>query len=171
MAGTSTLQMINSIPKLDGTDYVEWSRSFNDILQISWPFLSKIDSGLEKPEPILRRSREEDPIEGSDYDTGNIDEREPSNVDDINAWDSANEHLLSVLRLTTTGEARSVLLQFEPKHGKPGDGKQAWLALQNKYQNNSRQRRRTLLRRLDNSVMKPDTDPDVFLSKNKSNTR
>ena len=29
--------------------------------------------------------------------------------------------------------------------------------------NNSRQRRRTLLRRIDNSVMKPDTDPDVFL--------
>ena len=72
--------------------------------------------------------------------------------------------MFSVLRLTTTGAARSVLLQFEPKPGRPGDGKQAWLALQSKYQNNSRQRRRTLLRRLDNSVMKPDTDPDVFLS-------
>ncbi|CAN0268098.1 unnamed protein product, partial [Ascophyllum nodosum] len=44
------------------------------------------------------------------------------------------------------------------------DGKQAWLALQSKHQSNSRQRRRTLLRRLDNSVMKSDTDPDVFLS-------
>ena len=53
---------------------------------------------------------EEVTIEGSDYDTGNIDEREPSNVDDIKAWDSANEHLLSVLRLTTTGAARSLLL-------------------------------------------------------------
>ena len=63
-----------------------------------------------------------------------------------------------------TGAAQSILLQFEPKHCRPGDGKQAWLALQSKYQNNSRQRRRTLLRRLDNSVMKPDTDPDVFLS-------
>ncbi|CAM9100972.1 unnamed protein product [Ascophyllum nodosum] len=82
----------------------------------------------------------------------------------MNAWDSANEHLFSVLRLTTKGAARSVLLQFEPQHGRPGDGKQAWLALQSKYQNNSRQRRRTLLRRLDNSVMKSDTDPDVFLS-------
>ena len=79
--------MINSVPKFDGTDYVEWSRSFNDILQISWPFLSKIVSRLKKP----------------------------SNVDDIKAWDSANEHLLSVLRLTTPGAARSVLLQFEPK--------------------------------------------------------
>ena len=112
----------------------------------------------------MRRSREEDPIEGSNHKTGYIDEREPSNVDDINAWDSANEQLCSVMRLTTTDAARSLLLQFEPKPGRPGDGKQAWLALQSKYQNDSRQRRRTLLRRLDNSVMKSDTDPDVFLS-------
>ena len=143
---------------------MEWSRSFNDILQISCHFLSKIVSGLKKIEPILRRSREEDPIEGSDNDTGNINEREPSNIDDIKAWGSTNEHLFSVLRLTTTGAARSVLLEVEPKYGRPGDGKQAWLALQGKYQINSRQRRRTLLRRLDNCVMKPDTDPDVFLS-------
>ena len=126
-------------------------------------FLSKIVYGLEKPEPIPG-SREEDTTEGSDDDTGNIDEREHSDVDDIKAWNSANEHLFSVLRLTTTGAARSVLLQFELKYNRPGDGKRAWLALQSKYQNNSRQRRRTLLRLLDNSVMKPDTDPDVFLS-------
>ena len=85
MTGTSTLQMINSISKFDSTDFVEWSRSFNDILQISWPFLGKLVSGLKRPEPILRRGREEDPIEGSDDETGYIDEREPSNVDDINA--------------------------------------------------------------------------------------
>ena len=108
MAGTSTLHMTNSIPKFDGTEFVEWSRSFNDIMQISWPFLSKIVSRLEKSEPILR-SREEDPIDGSDDDTGNTDGREPSNVDDIKAWNLANEHLLSVLRLTTTGAARSIL--------------------------------------------------------------
>ena len=71
---------------------MEWSRSFNDILQISWPFLSKMVSRLEKPKPIPR-SREEDTIEGSNDETGYIDEREPSNVDDIKAWDSANEHL------------------------------------------------------------------------------
>ena len=69
MAGTSTLQMINSIPKFDGTDYVEWSRSFDDILQISWHFPSKIVSGLEKLKPIPR-SRKEDTIEGSDDKTG-----------------------------------------------------------------------------------------------------
>ena len=90
---------------------MEWSRSFNDTLQISWSFLSKIVSRLEKLETILR-SREEDPNEGSDNDTGNIDEREPSNVDDITAWDSANEYMFSVLKLTTSVAARSVLLQF-----------------------------------------------------------
>ena len=57
-----------------------------------WPFLSKIVSGLKKIEPITR-SREENPNEGSDDDTGCIVEREPSNVDDIKAWDSANENL------------------------------------------------------------------------------
>ena len=87
-------------------------------------FLIKIVSGREKPKLIPRR-REEDAIDGSDYDAGYIDKREPSNVDDIQAWDSANEHLFSVLRLTTTGAARSVQLQFEPKNGRPRDGKQA----------------------------------------------
>ena len=78
---------------------------------------------------ISYHNGQEDPTEGSDYETGYFDEREPSNVDDINAWDSATEHLFSVLRLTTTGAARSLLLQFEPKPGRPGDGKQAWLVL------------------------------------------
>ena len=67
----------------------------------------------EKTEPILR-SRNDGPIEGSDNDTGNVDELEHSNIDNIKAWDSANEHMLSILRFTPTGAARSVLLQLEP---------------------------------------------------------
>ena len=66
-------------------------------------------SGLKKTKPMPRR-RDENLIEGSDDETGYIDEREPFNVDDIKAWDSANEHLLRGLRLTTTGAARSVIL-------------------------------------------------------------
>ena len=69
-----------------------------------------------------------------------------------------------MLRLTTTGAARSVLLNFERKNGQPIDGRQAWLTLKNMHQNASPQRRWTLLRRLDNSVMSSDIDPDVFLS-------
>ena len=52
MAGISTLQIIDSIPKFDGTGYVEWSRSFNDILQISWPFLSKLSRELGRKIPL-----------------------------------------------------------------------------------------------------------------------
>ena len=175
MAGMNTLPMIKMIPTFDGRNYVEWTRSFNDILQIAWPFLSKIMSGLERPEPIPREDREGEE-NASDFDINgsnssevsadgsrNSDE-EPNNSDDIEAWGTANEHLFSVLRLTTTGATRSVLLKFEPRNGHAGDGKETWLALKNKYQNTSRQRRRTLLRRLDNSVMRSDIDPDVFLS-------
>ena len=93
----------------------------------------------------------------------NSDEK-PRSIDDIKAWDTANEHLFSVLRLTTTGAARSVLLKFEPRNGQPGNGREAWLTLKNKHQNTSRQRRRALLRLLDNSVMMSGINPDVFLS-------
>ena len=56
----NTLQTIEIIPVFDGEIYVEWTRSLNDIiLQIAWPFLSKIIHGRERPEPILSGSREE----------------------------------------------------------------------------------------------------------------
>ena len=99
------------------------------------------------------------------HDSGSLNE-ERQNNDDIKAWDSANEYLFSALRVTITGAARSVLLKFEQKNGRPGDGRHAWLALKNKYQNTSRKCKRTLLilRLLDNSVMRSDVDLDVFLS-------
>ena len=78
VAGTHTLQIITTIPNSDSSTFVEWTRSSNDILQISSPFLSKIVFGLEKPEPIPRSRELKDPVEGSDYDTGNIDVRDPS---------------------------------------------------------------------------------------------
>ena len=178
MAGMNMLQMIKIMSTFDGRNYVEWTRSFNDILQITWPFLSKIVCGLERPEPILRENRrregEENASDIDDSDSNSSDvsaggsrnsDEEPSSSDGIEAWDTANnEHLFSVLRPTTTGVAQSVLLKFEPKNGQPGNGREAWLALKNKYQNTSRQRKRTLLGRLDNRVMMFDIDPDVFLS-------
>ena len=71
---------------------------------------------MKKTERILR-SREEDPIESSDNDTGTIDEqREPSNVFSTLRLgiQLIIKHLLDILRLTTIGAVRSVLLQFEP---------------------------------------------------------
>ena len=52
--------MIKKILKFDWRDFVEWTRSFNDTLQITWPLLSKIVSRLERLEPIDTESREEE---------------------------------------------------------------------------------------------------------------
>ena len=56
-----------------------------------------------------------------------------------------------------------MLLQLEPKNGQPANEERAQLDFKNKYQNPSRQYRRTLLRRLDNSAMRVDIDHDVLL--------
>ena len=71
MAGMNTLQMIKIIPTFDGRNYVEWTRSFNDILQITWRFLSKIVSGLERPEPAILREN----IGGEENASGIDDQR------------------------------------------------------------------------------------------------
>ena len=96
MAGMSTLQMIKMLPTYDGRYYVEWTRSFNDILQITWPFLSKIVSGLVRPEPIPSENKggeenasdaddnDSNPSEVSDVESRNSDEM-LSNSDDIEA--------------------------------------------------------------------------------------
>ena len=140
MAGMNTLQMIKIISKFDGENFVERTRPLNDILQKAWSFLSKMINGLERPEPILSGSREEEvntsdlydndcnPSDVSGHDSGSINE-ESQNSDDVKTWGSANEYLFSVLRLTTTGAACSVLLKFKRKNGRSGDGRQAWLAL------------------------------------------
>ncbi|CAM9980923.1 unnamed protein product, partial [Sphacelaria rigidula] len=44
------------------------------------------------------------------------------------------------------------------------DGKKVWDGLIAKYQNSSKQRRRILMRQLDNLTMSQGEDPDVFLS-------
>ena len=115
MTEMNTLQMIKTIPTFDGgRNYVEWTRSLNDILQITWPFLSKIVSGLERPKPIPRENiggeENASDIEDNDSNSSEVSaagsrnsDGEPSNRDDIEACDTANEHLFSVLRLTTAG--------------------------------------------------------------------
>ena len=51
--------MIKTIFKFDSSNFVQWTRSFSSILQITWLFLSKIVSGLDKLKSIPRESREE----------------------------------------------------------------------------------------------------------------
>lgn len=89
-------------------------------------------------------------------------------------WVTANEKLFSVIFLTTTGAASFLIQRLEPKDGQPGtdginrtstnaDGQGAWNGLLSKYQNTSKQRRRILMRRLDNMKMEQGQDPDVFM--------
>ena len=66
--------------------------------------------GLEKE----KDDNDFNPSGVSGHDSGSIFV-ELQNSDDIKAWDSASYHLFSVLRLSTTGAARSVLLKFEQK--------------------------------------------------------
>ena len=56
------------------------------------------------------------------------------------------------------------MLKVEQSNGRPGDERKTRLALRNKYQSTSRQRKRTRLRRLDNIVMRFDTNHEVFSS-------
>ena len=83
MAGMNTLQIIKTIPKFDGENFIKWTRSLNDILQIVWPFLSKIIYGLERPKPILSGSRE------GEEDTSDLDDND-SNPSDVSGHSSGS---------------------------------------------------------------------------------
>ena len=94
MAGMNTFQMIETIPEFDGVNFVRWTRLFNDILQLSWPFLGKIVSGHERPEPVLRGSskgkgnmidfdvHDSNPSDVSGHDSDSMNDK-PQNGDDI----------------------------------------------------------------------------------------
>ena len=84
-------------------------------------------------------------------------------MNELTKWDQANAALFSVLFLITTGPAGSLMSKFESKLGKRANGQEAWRALLVKYENNSTQRRRTLMRKLDNSKIEGGQDQDVFV--------
>ena len=50
--------MFKKIPRFDGENFVDWTRSLKDILQIAWYFLSKIEPRLGRSEPIFVGNRE-----------------------------------------------------------------------------------------------------------------
>ena len=58
MARMNTLQRIKTIPTFDKENFVESTRSLDDIPHIAWPLLSKTISGLDIPEPIPRENKE-----------------------------------------------------------------------------------------------------------------
>ena len=87
------------------------------------------------------------------------------NATEIKAWDKTNAALYSVLLLVTSGAARCLLRQYAAKKGHKADGREAWLALNRKYENTSSHRRQTLMTRLGNSRMEEGSDPDIFFRK------
>ena len=112
MGDLSVLKLVESIDKFEGgNDYSDWKRQFLDVTTIACPPLAHIVRGVERPQ-----SNTESPDESS---VG------PINAKEIEAWDSANSLLFSVLRLCTKGAARSVLMRHEPKHNELADGKKS----------------------------------------------
>eukprot|EP00752_Nemacystus_decipiens_P006651 g5979.t1 len=89
----------------------------------------------------------------------------PLNASEIKVWEKNNAALYSVLYLVTSGAARCLLRKFETKKDQKADGRGAWLALKNKYENMSSHRRQALMARLANSRMEEGSDPDIFFSK------
>ena len=93
---------------------------------------------------------------------GTAEVRSPLNMTELTKWDQAKAALFSVLFLTTTGLTRSLTSTFESKLEKRASGQEAWRVLLVKHENNSTQRRRTLMRKLGHSKMEDGQDSDVF---------
>ena len=67
--------------------------------------------------------------------------------------------------MTLTGAASFVLRKLAPIDESSGSGIQVWTALEEKFQPVDQHRRRELDREMEACVMKPGTDPDVFITK------
>ena len=91
-----------------------------------------------------RNRRSDSPVEIEDS-TGDMTAPSgpPLNRNEIRAWEKTNAALYSVLFLTTSGAARCLLRKYETKKGQKADGREAWLALNRKYENTSSHRGRS----------------------------
>ena len=80
-------------------------------------------------------------------------------------WDNANHNLFSILFLTKSGPASSVVRRFEGKTREDGvgHGQDAWVALREKFDGCSRETSRTVHRELETVKIRSDKDPDDFL--------
>ena len=82
-------------------------------------------------------------------------------------WDDANHNLFSILFLTTSGPAFSVVRRFERKTREDGvgHGQDAWRALREKFAGCSREALRAAHRELETVKMRSDEDPGDFRDK------
>ena len=82
-------------------------------------------------------------------------------------WDDANHNLFSILYLTTSGPAFSVVRWFEGKTREDGvgHGKDAWAALREKFDGCLREALRAAHRELETVKIRSDEDLNYFLYK------
>ena len=87
-----------------------------------------------------------------------------ANPAEIERWDACIKQLYSVLFLSTKGAANSFLVRFAGRPGakqQPDEQALAGKTKAKKYLNSSMQRRRIVMRKLNDMVMMPNQDPGI----------
>lgn len=93
------------------------------------------------------------------------DSATPTNAEAIESRDRANEELVCILYMATTGSAGVLMQRFEPKHGPRADDHAAWHSLINKYDINSAQQPQLPMRKLDSMQITLGQDSGLFFVK------
>ena len=137
--------VVKQVSKFDGKnadDFLEWSSKLRASLSLYRKPIFEIVQGSQRP---------------SGLDNDQVTARE--------GWDDANHTLFSILFLTTSGLAFSVLRRFEGKTREDGvgHGQDAWGALHEKFDGCSREALRAAHRELKTVKMRSGEDPDDFL--------
>ena len=131
--------VVKQVSKFDGkkaNDFLEWSSKLRISLSLYRKPIFEIVQGLQRP---------------SDLDNNQATSRE--------GWDGANHNLFSIIFLTTSGPAFSVVRRLERKT------REAWAALREKFDGCSRAALRAAHREIETVKMQSDEDPDGFLCK------
>ena len=139
--------VVKQVSKFDGKnadDFLEWSSKLRVSLSLYSKPIFEIVQGSQRP---------------SGLDNDQVTARE--------GWDDANHNLFSILYLTTSGPAFSVVRRFEGKIREDGVGygQDAWGALREKFGGCSREGLRAAHRELETVKRRSDEDPDDFLYK------
>ena len=134
--------MAKALPRYDGKDkhaYRDWKARVKVYLSMSAPGIYNIIQGQEMPNPTSG---------------GNLEN-----------WRRNHVNLYSVLFLSTSGGANTVVRRFEGKTPEDGlgHGQESWLALEEKYDAISNAGRQELYERLSKTKMKHGQDPDELL--------
>ena len=89
-----------------------------------------------------------------------------ANRPELERRDAYNKQLYSVLLLFTKGATNRFLVRFagRPDSGQQPNGQVKWNVMTEKYLNSLMQQRRIIMRKLNGMVIKPNQDPDDYLT-------